>query len=120
MPIAARRFVYSLFAFLGFAMMVPFLVDMRRLQSVIMTSTGDPTDVTALLEPAAASFAAGTTFLFLIGLLAASGFLYLALTTGYARAWRPRENGTPLCVRCGSGVRFRAPRCPTCDQQLVW
>ena len=25
MPIAARRFVYSLFAFLGLAMMVPFL-----------------------------------------------------------------------------------------------
>ena len=120
MPIAARRFVYSLFAMLGFAMMVPFLVDMRRFQSVIMTSTGDPTDVATLLEPAAASFAEGTTLLFLIGLVTVSSFLYLALTTGYARAWRPKENGTPLCVRCGSEVRFRAPRCPTCDQQLVW
>lgn len=120
MPIAAKRFVYSLFATLGFAMMVPFLIDMRRFQSVIMTATGGPTDVGAFLDPAAASFAEGTTVLFLIGLLAASSFLYLALTTGYARAWRPKENGTPVCVRCGSEVRFGSPRCPTCDQQLVW
>jgi len=120
MPIAARRFIYSLFAFLGFAMMVPFLVGMRRLQSVIMTSAGDPTDMEAFLEPAAASFTAGSTFLFLIGLVASSSFLYLALATGHARAWRPKENGTSLCARCGSVVRFRSPRCPTCDQQLVW
>jgi len=120
MPIAARRFIYSLFAFLGFAMMVPFLVGMRRFQSVIMASAADPTDIEAILEPAAASFGEGTTLLFLVGLAAASSFLYLALTTGYARAWRPKENGTPTCVRCGSEVRFGSPRCPTCDQQLVW
>ncbi len=120
MPIAARRFVYSLFAFLGFALMVPFLIGMRRFQSVIMEASVDPADVEALLEPAAASFGGGATLLFLIGLLAATSFLYLALSTGYARAWRPREDGTPQCVRCGSEVRFGSPRCPTCDQQLVW
>jgi hypothetical protein len=120
MPIAARRFVYSLFAFLGFAMMVPFLVAMRRFQSVLMASGGDPTDFEALLDPAVASFGQGTLLLFLIGLLAASSFLYLALTTGNARAWRPREDGVPSCVRCGSDVRFGLPRCPTCDQQLAW
>ena len=120
MPIAARRFVYSLFAFLGFAMMVPFLIGMRRFQSAIMNASVDPADVEALLGPATASFGEGTTLLFLIGLLVASSFLYLALSTGYARAWRPRENGTPQCVRCGDDVRFGLPRCPTCDQQLVW
>ena len=120
MPIAARRLIYSLFAFLGFAIMVPFLIGMRRLQSVIMSSAEDPADFQALLEPAAASFTEGTSLLFLVGLLTASSFLYLALATGYARAWRPKENGTPHCVRCGSDVRFGSPRCPTCDQQLVW
>jgi hypothetical protein len=120
MPIAARRFIYSLFAVLGLGMMVPFLVGMRRFQSVIMTSTGDPTDLEALLEPASASFGEGAALLFLVGLIAASSFLYLAVTTGYARAWRPKENGTPRCVRCDSEMRFRSPRCPTCDQQLVW
>jgi len=120
MPIAARRFVYSLFAFLGFAMMVPFLVGMRRFQSAIMSTTGDPADLASLLEPATAAFSEGATLLFLVGLLAAGSFLYLALTTGHARAWRPREDGTPQCVRCGSEVRFGSPRCPTCDQQLVW
>jgi hypothetical protein len=118
MPVAARRFVYSLLAALGFAIMVPFLVAMRRFQSALLQV--DPMDMESVLDPLGASFSEGPVLLFLIGLIVASGFLYLALSTGHPRAWRPRENGSPRCMRCGAELRFGLPRCPTCEQQLAW
>jgi len=118
MPVATRRFIYGVLATLGFALMVPFLVSMRRFQSALLAT--DRTDIGTMLEPATASFAQGSTLLFLVGLVLSSGFLYLAFSTGHPRAWRPRENGTPRCARCSAEVRFGLPRCPACDQQLAW
>jgi hypothetical protein len=118
MPISARRFIYSLLTALGFVMMVPFVVGMRRLQAEL--AAADPTNLEAWLQPAVSPWTEGTIFPFLLGLVLASSFLYLALTTGSPKAWRPEENGTPRCSRCGSDVRFGVNRCPSCEQQLVW
>ncbi len=116
MPLAVRRLVYSLLALLGFAMMMPLMVSMRRLQAELWV---DPGAVESALDPSAA-WAQGPLLMFLIGLALAGGFLYAALSAGYARAWRPKENGEPRCSRCGREVRFGLGRCPTCDQQLAW
>jgi hypothetical protein len=118
MPVATRRFIYSALATLGFALMVPFLVSMSRFQSALLAT--DPTDIGTMLEPATSSFGQGPTLLFLVGLVLASGFLYLAFSTGHPKAWRPQENGTSRCARCAAEVRFGLPRCPACDQQLAW
>ncbi len=115
-PTPVRRFVYGLLAALGFALMVPQVVAWRRLETAMLDRSAGldwifQTDTAALGTEAA---------LFLLGLLMASAFLYLALSTGYPRAWKPRENGEPTCRRCGAKLRFGMARCPACDQQLVW
>jgi hypothetical protein len=117
MPLAVRRFVYSLFAALGFMMMVPFVVDFRRLQAELLA---DPLAIETALDPAGAGRLQSVMLLFMFGMIVATGFLYAALTTGTARAWRPRKNGSLSCTRCGAELTFGAGRCPACDQQLAW
>jgi hypothetical protein len=112
-PVAVRRLIYSLLSALGFALMVPLAANMRRFQ---MEFLADP----AALDPGTVEWAQRLLLLFGVGLILATSFLYAALTTGHARAWRPRENGSPRCRRCGAEVRFGIRRCPTCDQQLAW
>ncbi|UCC47703.1 MAG: hypothetical protein JSV41_09445 [Gemmatimonadota bacterium] len=117
MPLTVRRVLYSLLAALGFIMMVPFMVNMRRLQAVLGT---DPVAVQSALDAAAADWALRLTGALLLGLLLATGFLYAALSAGIPRAWRPHENGVPRCRRCNSEIRFGIGRCPVCDQQFSW
>lgn len=117
MPLTARRVFYSLLAALGFVMMVPFMVNMRRVQAEVGM---DPVAVEWVLDAAAADWALRLTGTFLLGLLLATGFLYAALSTGIPRAWRPEENGVPRCRRCNSEVRFGVGRCPVCEQQFAW
>jgi hypothetical protein len=117
MPVFVRRVLYGLLALLGFAMMVPFTVNMRRLQAQL---AADPTAFGMNMSPADAEWISRLTGLFVLGALLAAGFLYAALSTGYAKAWRPAENGTPRCRRCDSDIGFGLSRCPTCDQQLTW
>ncbi len=117
MPVAARRFIYGLLAALGFIMMVPLVVNMRRIQAEMLA---DPLAVDAVLDPASAAQFQSLMLLFLLGVTVATAFIYAGLSTGYAKSWRPRENGTPLCTRCGGELRFGVGRCPTCDQHLVW
>jgi hypothetical protein len=117
MPLAARRFVYSLLTVLGFVMMIPLTVSMRQVQSTF--AAVDPTDLEAWLDPALMPVTSESALLFLAGLIVASSFLYLALSTGYAKAWRRRENGASRCGRCGGDARFGLRRCPACDQQLT-
>jgi hypothetical protein len=105
-----------LLAALGFAFMVPQAVAVRRFQSTLLS---DPTSFESVFDPTAGGFGTAVA-LSLIGLIVASLFLYLALSTGHPKAWRPRENGGPSCRRCGARLRFGVGRCPTCDQQLVW
>jgi hypothetical protein len=117
MPVGARRFIYGLLAALGFIMMVPPVVNMQRIQAEFLA---DPFSVETALDPAAAAQMQSLMLLFLIGVTVATSFLYLALSVGYARSWRPRENGTPRCCRCDAELSFGVGRCPTCDQQLAW
>ena len=117
MPLGPRRFVYGLLAGLGVIMMVPLVVNVQRLQSELLA---DPFAVETALDPASAGQMQSLMLLFLVGVSLATGFLYAALSTGYARAWRPVRNGTPRCGRCGSDLDSRVRRCPTCDQQLTW
>jgi hypothetical protein len=117
MPVSIRRILYGLLALLGFVMMVPLTVNMRRLQAEL---GADPTAFGWNLNPADAEWLSRLTGLFLLGALLAGGFLYVALSTGYAKAWRPAENGTPRCRRCNSNVGLGLSRCPTCDQQQIW
>ncbi|MGD8698280.1 MAG: hypothetical protein PVJ43_03250 [Gemmatimonadales bacterium] len=117
MPLGARRFIYALLAGLGFLMMVPPVVNMQRLQAELMA---DPFAVETALDPAGAAQLQSLMLLFLVGAAIATGFLYAALSAGYARAWRPRENGPPRCRRCDAELALGVRRCPTCDQQLAW
>lgn len=118
MPLAVRRFIYSLLAALGFIMMVPLVVTLRRLQAELFA---DPLAIETAIDPANAGRIQSVMLIFLFGITVATGFLYAALTTGTARAWRPRENGSVRCTRCGGELRFGVGRrCPACDQQLAW
>lgn len=117
MPLTVRRLVYVLLSILGFAMMMPWMIQMRRIQAQIGS---DHLAVESALDPSAAASLSQATYLFLAGLLIAASFLYAALTAGRAKAWRPEEDGAPRCRRCGSEVRFGLPRCPSCDQDLTW
>lgn len=117
MSITLRRVLYGLLTALGFLMMLPLMVNIPRLQSEILA---DPLAGGLSVDPATAEWAVRLLLVYLLGLVVATGFLYLALTTGVARAWRPRENGEPRCRRCGVDLRFGVGRCPRCDQQLVW
>jgi hypothetical protein len=117
MPVGVRRFVYGLLAALGFIMMVPPVMSMRRLQSELLA---DPFAVETALDPVSAAQMQSLMLLFLVGATIATGFLYAALSAGCGRSWRPRENGTPRCGRCDAELAFGVGRCPTCDQQLAW
>ena len=113
MPIAVRRFLYSLLALLGFVMMMPAAVNMRRVQAELGV---DP----MAMDLETSAWISRLGLLFLAGLSLAAGFLYVALSTGHRKSWRPVENGQPRCARCGAEVSFGIGRCPACDQQLVW
>ena len=117
MPTGARRIIYGLLVALGFVMMVPLLVQMRRIQAELLA---DPLAVGSALDPALAARIEPLLLLFLVGMTVATGFLYAALSVGYARAWRPRENGASRCPRCDAELASGTSRCPACDQQLVW
>jgi hypothetical protein len=117
MPLAVRRFIYSLFAALGFIMMVPFVMTMRQFQAELLA---DPLMMETALGPANAGHISSLMLIFLLGMIIATGFLYVALTTGTARAWRPRTNGEVRCTRCGAELRFGDGRCSACGQQLAW
>jgi len=117
MPVAARRFVCGLLAALGFMMMVPLVVNLRRIQTELL---GNSIAIGNALDPAFAARLQSLMSLFLAGIAVATGFLYAALSAGHPKAWRPREDGTPRCARCDAELGFGLPRCPTCDQQLVW
>lgn len=118
MPLATRRLIYSLFAALGFIMMVPLSIAMRRFQAAL--ASVDPTNVESILDPALTDFSQSSVLLFLLGLLLASGFLYLVVSTGYPKGWRPQENGSPRCSRCNGEVRFGVGLCPACEQRQTW
>ncbi len=113
MSLAVRRLLYSLLALLGFALMVPMFISTRQLQSQWLEAPE------TALDPSGAVFGA-PVFMFLVGLVLATCFLYAALSAGYPRAWRPDEEGAPRCRRCGGVLSFGVARCPTCDQQLAW
>ncbi len=113
MSLAVRRLVYSLLSLLGFTLMVPLFINTRRLQAQWLEAPE------MAFDPSGADLGV-PVLLFLIGLVLASSFLYAALSAGYARAWRPDEDGAPRCRRCGGAVSFGVARCPTCDQQLAW
>ena len=117
MPAGARRFIYGLLVALGFVMMVPLLVQMRRIQAELLA---DPLAVESALDPAVATRLQPLMLLFLVGMAVATGFLYAGLSAGYARAWRPRKNGAPRCARCDAELASGQSRCPACDQHLVW
>ncbi|NIR45580.1 MAG: hypothetical protein GWN99_14285 [Gemmatimonadetes bacterium] len=89
-------------------------INAQRVQAVLYEA--DPFAVDSEL-PAWFSEAG---LLFLAGACIAAAFLYLALSTGRRKSWRPIENGSPRCARCGADVPFGVRRCPSCEQQLVW
>ena len=117
MSTALRRTIYSLIAALGIVLMVPLAVNMRRLSAEAET---DPSALGSMLDPAQAEWFSQLMGLFLLGVLIAACFGYLALTTGYERAWRPKRNGEPRCQRCGAVLQAGAIHCPSCDQRLIW
>ena len=116
MPIRFRRALYGLLAGLGLVLMLPLLVHGRRLQAGMLDA--DP--MAAAADPAVVEGLVRFGGLFLVGICVATGFLYAALSAGYARAWRPRGDGSVRCGRCGADVSRGAPRCDTCGQHLVW
>ncbi|MGD8866879.1 MAG: hypothetical protein PVI01_04600 [Gemmatimonadales bacterium] len=117
MPAGARRLIYGLLVALGFVMMVPLLVQMRRLQAALLA---DPLAVESALDPAIAGRIQPLMLVFLVGMTVATCFLYASLSVGYPKAWRPRENGAPRCARCDAVLVLGMSRCPACDQHLVW
>lgn len=114
MPVSVRRFVYSAFAILGFAMMLPLAINRQRMQAVLQSA--DPFGV----DPELSAWLSGASLLFFIGACLSASFLYLALSTGERKSWRPIENGSPRCARCDAELPYEPRRCPGCDQQLVW
>lgn len=117
MQVAVRRFVFGVLAALGFVMMVPLVVNMRRIHMDLLR---DPLAIQSALDPAFAAQLRTLSFVFLAGIAIATGFLYAALSAGHAKAWRPLEDVTPRCARCDAELGLGLPRCPACDQQLVW
>lgn len=113
MSLAVRRLLYSLFALLGFLLMVPLFINTRRFQTQWLEAPE------TALDPSGAALGV-PALMFLVGLVLACSFLYAALSAGYPRAWRPDEEGAPRCRRCGGGLGFGVARCPNCDQQLAW
>ena len=111
MSVTVRRVIYSLLSALGFALMVPFAIEVRRLGAAELEAweIGLGAERIALL-----------LLLFLLGLLFSSGFLYAALSAGVPRAWKARYvDGIPRCGRCGAELGGGAPRCAVCEQHIA-
>ncbi len=117
MSLTLRRTLCGLIAALGIALMMPLAVNMRRISAEL---EGDPTGVGWMLQPAQTEWLSQLTGLFLLGVLISASFLYLALTAGHGRGWRPKRNGTPRCERCGTPLQAGLAHCPGCDQRLTW
>ncbi|MGD2153796.1 MAG: hypothetical protein PVG79_11065 [Gemmatimonadales bacterium] len=117
MSVSIRRTIYGLLSALGFAMMIPFLLTSRSFEAQLGSS---PFDVEAGLDLSAMPGFERQSLLFLLGLTMAACFLYAALSVGSPRGWRPRENGTPRCSRCGAEIPFGVRQCPACEQRLTW
>ncbi len=117
MSVSVRRVLFSLLAAIGFAFMVPLAIQFRVLRAEMAQG---PLDVMMLMELTQGARLLQASLLALVGLSLASGFLYAALSTGHERAWRPREDGRILCVRCGGELGKGVGRCPSCDQHLTW
>ncbi len=116
MSVTARRVIYGLMTAFGLALTVPFAIESRRFSSSLVQI--DPWDVDAALSFAPLLRLASLS---LLGFGLATGFLYLALSAGYPRAWRPRREGSLLhCERCGAEVAPGHQSCPTCDQRFAW
>ena len=103
-------------ALLGLIMMVPLSINATRMQAALQEV--DP--MTMALDPELSTWIGGLWLLFAVGACIAAGFLYLALSTGHPRAWRPIENAQPTCARCGAELSFGVKRCSACDQRIVW
>jgi hypothetical protein len=114
MPLAVRRTLYGLLTVLGFLMMVPLSVNANRVQAALQTM--DP----LAIDPELSAWISGLGLLFLAGACVAAAFLYLALSTGEPRSWRPVEDGQPRCARCAAGLEVGQRRCPACQQHLSW
>ena len=114
MPVAIRRALYGLLAVLGFVMMVPLRVNAPRVQSALEAA------YPLAMDPEVSAWISGLGLLFFAGLCVASGFIYLAVSTGYPRGWRPVGNGQACCARCGAEIDLGLKRCPNCEQQQAW
>ncbi|UCF21755.1 MAG: hypothetical protein JSU87_00090 [Gemmatimonadota bacterium] len=117
MSLNLRRTLCGLMAALGIALMMPLAVNVRRISAELES---DPTAVGWMLDAAQTEWLSQATGLFLLGVLISAGFLYLALSTGYGKSWRPRRNGTSQCGRCGAPLQAGLAHCPGCDQRLTW
>ncbi|NIN71830.1 MAG: hypothetical protein GTO46_07850 [Gemmatimonadetes bacterium] len=117
MPVSVRRAIYGLLSTLGFLMAIPFLLASRSLEAQLGANPFDPA---AGLELTNTQAFQQQSLLFLVGLTLAAGFLYAALSVGNPRGWRPQENGTPSCSRCGAEIPFGVAHCPACEQRLTW
>jgi hypothetical protein len=117
MPVSVRRAIYGLLSTLGFVMTVPFLLTSRSLEAELGANPFDPA---AGLELTNTQVFQQQSLLFLVGLTLAACFLYLALSVGIPKGWRPQENGTPRCSRCGAEIPFGVAHCPACEQRLTW
>jgi hypothetical protein len=116
MPVSVRRFLYGLLTLLGVVMMVPLSINATRMQTALEGI--DP--MSMALDPELSAWIGGLWLLFVAGACIAAGFLYLAVSTGYPKGWRPIENGQPCCARCGAAVDMGLVRCTACDQRLAW
>jgi hypothetical protein len=117
MPVSVRRTIYGLLSALGFVMMIPLMLTSRSLEAQLGANPFDPA---AGLDLGAMAGFERQSLLFLLGLILAACFLYAALSVGNPRGWRPQENGTPRCSRCGAEIPFGVGRCPACEQRLTW
>ncbi len=117
MPVSVRRTIYGLLSALGFVLMIPFMLTSRSLEAQL---GANPLDPAAGLDMSAMPGFEQQSLLFLLGLTLAAGFLYLALSVGNPKGWRPQENGTPRCSRCGAEIPFGVAHCPSCEQRLTW
>lgn len=116
MSVTARRVIYGLMTAFGLALTVPFAIESRRFRSILAEI--DLRDFNAALDFAPSPRLAS---LLLLGFGLATGFLYLALSAGHRKAWRPRREGNLLhCERCGAEVAPGHQSCPTCDQRFAW
>jgi hypothetical protein len=117
MPVSVRRTIYGLLAALGFVMMIPLSLTSRSLEAQLGTNPFGPA---AGLDMGAMPGLEQQSLLFFLGLILAACFLYAAVSVGYPRGWRPQENGTPHCSRCGAEIPFAVAHCPACEQRLTW